>query len=56
MITIEVNTSKKYDVIVGSGILNNLCHYMPTPDTDTQAIVISDSNVWPSYGEKCLMS
>ncbi len=50
MKTVTVNTSKRYDVIIGMGILPVLgekvadcCH----PET---AAVISDSNVWPIYG------
>ena len=52
MNTITVNTSKRYDVLVGSGLLNELYNHMCKFPKCTKVAIISDSNVWPIYSSK----
>lgn len=49
MKVIKVNTSKPYNVIVGSGIISHLSDYIGSP-CGRKAVVITDSIVWPIYG------
>ena len=48
---ITVHTSKEYDVLVGSGLLHRLSQLLPSFDHSASAMIISDSNVWPLYGD-----
>lgn len=52
MKTIKVNASKSYDVKIGAGLLkdlgNELLSVLKKP---CKIAIISDSNVWPLYGE-----
>lgn len=51
MNTIEINTSGSYHVLVGSGILSQLSLLLPTVTKASTALIVSDSNVFPIYGE-----
>lgn len=55
MKTVTVQASKSYAVHIGAGILDRLGQWVAEPGVRTAA-VISDSNVWPLYGEKAAQS
>ncbi len=49
---IRVNTSKEYDILIGNGLLKEAGRYLPEIlPTNAKLAIISDSNVWPIYGE-----
>ena len=48
---ITVNASKEYNVLVGSGLLQNLAELLPCDRSGASAMIVSDSHVWPIYGE-----
>ncbi len=53
MKTIKVEASKCYDVIIGNGLLENLGdHLLSVCKKPYKVAIISDSSVWPLYGEK----
>lgn len=47
MKTIQVNASKPYRVIIGDDLLSSLPDYLPIGQ---KVAIVSDSNVWPLYG------
>ena len=50
--TVPVEASKHYDVLVGKGLLKELGSYLHTVlDQPCKLAIISDSNVWPIYGQ-----
>lgn len=52
MKTIKVTASKSYDVLIGAGLLNNLGQQLLSVlNKPCKVAIISDSNVWPLYGE-----
>ena len=51
MKTIHVTTSSEYDVKIGSGLLRTLGADLANVCKVGTAAIISDSNVWPLYGE-----
>ena len=52
MKTIKVTASKSYDVLIGAGLLNTLGqHLLSALNKSCKVAIISDSNVWPLYGE-----
>lgn len=51
MKTVHVNTSKPYDVYIGSGILKTLGNKLSAISDATKVAIISDSNVFPIYGK-----
>lgn len=51
MVTIHINASKEYDVMVGSGLLCSLGQEAASVTTGRTAVIISDSNVWSVYGK-----
>ena len=51
MKVISVDVSQKYDVIIGTNILANLGEYTAKICGRCKAAIISDSNVFPIYGE-----
>jgi len=51
MKTIHVTASKEYDVKIGSGLLSALGTELSKVCKAGTAAIISDSNVWPLYGE-----
>ncbi|MBQ8769091.1 MAG: 3-dehydroquinate synthase [Oscillospiraceae bacterium] len=48
---IHVTASKEYDVKIGSGLLSTLGAELAKVSKIGTAAIISDSNVWPLYGE-----
>lgn len=52
MKTINVTASKSYDVLIGAGLLNKLGeHLLSVLKNNCKVAIISDSNVWPIYGD-----
>ena len=51
MITVNVNTSKTYNVLIGSELLADFGKHVLSTASACKAAIISDSNVWPLYGE-----
>lgn len=52
MRTITVNASRQYQVVIGTGLHAKLGNYINSICTKAcKAAIISDSNVWPLYGE-----
>lgn len=51
MKTIQVQASKTYDVIIGSGLLPSLGHRVKALCQPKKAAIVSDSNVYPLYGD-----
>lgn len=50
MKTISVTASKKYNVLIGNGLLSELGTYVSQFPNCSKVAIISDSNVWPIYG------
>lgn len=53
---ISVTASKSYSVVIGSGLLDNAGSYAAEICAAEKAVIISDSNVWPIYGEQVTRS
>ena len=51
MKTVHVTASRSYDVLIGSGLLSSLGHLAASLGKAKKACIVSDSNVWPLYGE-----
>lgn len=51
MITIEVSASKTYQVQIGAGLLGQLGHSVRAVCGAAKAALVSDTNVFPLYGE-----
>lgn len=51
MNTVTVTASQTYDVIIGCSLLKNAASYLLQVHGLCTAVIISDSNVWPLYGE-----
>ena len=51
MKTVKVSASKEYDVLIGSGLLAQLGEKAVQVTRPGKAAIVSDSNVWPLYGE-----
>lgn len=49
---LRVKTSRPYDVVVGSGLLDNIADEIAEIKKPGKCIIISDDNVWALYGEK----
>lgn len=47
---IHINASKKYDVLVGSGLLAQAGAYLSETIPVCKAVIVSDDNVYPLYG------
>ncbi len=56
MITLPVNTSKKYNVMIGRDILMDTGRYLADVCSVSKAAIISDTNVWPLYGQSVSQS
>lgn len=54
MKTISINASRQYDVMIGSGLLNSIGQIISSVTKAKSICVVSDSNVWPLYGEHVL--
>ncbi len=50
MKTVTVTASKNYQVIIGSGLLANIGAQIAALKSPCKVAIISDSNVWPLYG------
>lgn len=51
MNTITVSASKEYNVLIGNGLLSDIGLYAKELSAQDTVAIISDSNVWPLYGE-----
>ena len=51
MNAVKVNASKEYDVLIGKGLLSLLGSETAKIIKPGKAVVVSDSHVWPLYGE-----
>lgn len=56
MITVQVKASKNYEVIIGKQLLNTLGKHCAQVIKPCKAAIISDSNVWPIYGNTAIQS
>lgn len=56
MNTVHVRASKEYDVLIGSGLIQSLGQDVARVLKVGKAAIISDSNVWPLYGEAVVAS
>lgn len=54
MKTVRVEASKSYDVLIGNGLLPCLGDHMRRVTKAQKAAIVSDSNVWPIYGQAVL--
>jgi len=52
MNTVTVSASRTYQIHIGSDLLENAGHYIATLGNAYKICIVSDSNVWPLYGEK----
>ena len=52
MKTISINTSGQYEVHIGSGLLNTLPDITKSITKAKTLCIVSDSNVWPLYGDR----
>ena len=50
MKTVSVSVSRNYDVIIGAGLLPKLGNYAQALGKARKACIVSDSNVFPRYG------
>lgn len=48
---VKVNASTAYEVMIGSGLLSSLGQEVAKVTKVGKAAIVSDSNVWPLYGE-----
>lgn len=48
---IAVNTASSYNVYVGSGLMHRLSDFIASSTSDQKVVIVSDSNVWPIYGD-----
>ncbi len=51
MKTITVNTARAYPVIIGEGLFHHLGQHLSSLHSPCSTAIISDSNVWPIYGQ-----
>ena len=51
MITVTVNASKTYDILIGKGLLASLGTETAKLGKASKVCIVSDSNVWPLYGQ-----
>lgn len=50
MNTVHVHASRCYDVLIGSGLLSALGSYAASMQKARKVCIVSDTNVWPLYG------
>lgn len=53
MNTVTVSASKSYDILIGSGLLSILGAQIKKLGKAASVCIVSDTNVWPLYGETC---
>ena len=51
MNTVHVKATREYDVLIGSGLLSTLGAHAAAMKNVRKVCIVSDSNVWPLYGE-----
>ncbi|MGN1467018.1 MAG: 3-dehydroquinate synthase [Ruminococcus sp.] len=56
MRTLKVETGRPYDIIIEKGIIENCGEYIKKVSKAFKVAVISDTNVFPIYGEKVISS
>lgn len=56
MKTIQVSATKCYDVHIGTHLLDGIGTYAAALKKSAKAAIISDSNVWPLYGQTLVKS
>ncbi len=56
MMTVTVEASRKYDILIGSGLLASLGKEAARVCKAEKAAIISDSTVWPLYGSRAVKS
>lgn len=56
MKTVQVNASKSYQVLIGSGLLSALGNHIKQVIGICKAAIVSDSNVYPLYGQRAAQS
>jgi len=56
MRTVHVTASRNYDVLIGSGLLAQLGTYTRSLGQAQTVCIVSDSNVWPLYGDAAMAS
>ena len=49
---VTINASKKYDVLIGAGLLDNIGETIAPLMSGKKILVVSDDKVFPLYGEK----
>ena len=54
MNTVHVRASRSYDVLIGSGLLGTLGAHAAALDKARKVCIVSDSNVWPLYGDPAM--
>ncbi len=52
MTTIEVNASRNYQIHIEAGLISHIGPYASSVANNCKVAIISDSNVWPLYGER----
>ena len=56
MNTVSVPASHPYNVLIGSGLLKELGSYTKTVSNAQRICIVSDTNVWPLYGNSTSVS
>ena len=52
MKTVTISASKEYHVHIGAELLDSLGTMIAEINDGQNAVIVSDSNVWPIYGQK----
>ena len=53
---ITVQASRQYDVLIGPGLLTHLGQYTTELGNAVKVCIVSDTNVWPLYGQQAKSS
>lgn len=56
MNTVRVTASRSYNVLIGAGLMDQLGEHISHIKKPCRAAIISDSNVWPLYGQRICFS
>ncbi len=56
MKTVTVSTSKTYQIHIGENLICNVGKFLPGVTCGKKVMILSDSNVWPIYGEPAINS
>lgn len=56
MNTIHVNTGKPYDILIDNGLIDKCGELIKAVSKSSRVMIISDSNVFPLYGDNVLTS